>query len=67
MNSWKANVDLAKKGVIAWDFKSKEQYTMMTKAQKKLTVSEAEYRAQCVEIDSEVENLRALYTFVENL
>lgn len=63
VNSWKEDVDLAKKRVVTWDFKSKRQHMMVSKAQKELTAAEAKYQAQGFEIDSEMENLRALYTF----
>ncbi|KAG0594816.1 hypothetical protein M758_UG112400 [Ceratodon purpureus] len=67
VNSWKLNVENAKKRVMSWDFKSKRQYMTVSKAHKELAEAEAKYRDQCLEIDSKMENLRGLCSFLSSL
>ena len=67
MQPVKGNVATAKKRVAAWDFKCKQQYVTVSKAQKELAAAEGNYQAESVKFDSEMKNLQALHNFLSNL
>ena len=67
MNSWYKNVQVARKRVGHWDFKSKEQTTVVMKASKELAAAEALYRQKCEAIDMELEEFTAVALFLNDL
>ncbi|KAG0575297.1 hypothetical protein KC19_VG334300 [Ceratodon purpureus] len=60
-------VDIARKQVGVWEFKSQRQYMIVEKLALDLSTAEAKYGEVCLEIDSEVDKLRALLIFLNRL
>lgn len=67
VNSWYKHVELARKHVMAWDFKCKRQAMVLTKVNKKLSSADAKYRASCAQIDADVEDFQAVTLFLMHL
>ncbi|KAG0596762.1 hypothetical protein M758_UG283300 [Ceratodon purpureus] len=60
-------VDMARKQVGVWEFKSQRQYMIVEKLALDLSTAEAKYREVCHELDSEVDNMRALVIYLNRL
>lgn len=66
LNSWWKNVEIARDGVRAWDYKYRSQTMVVLKVSKELATAQAKYKATCEEIAAEFDDLRSLSIFLMN-